>query len=82
MRDRRAAGGHRAAAEADHRGSAARGVAAELLKIEQPKILAPVRGRLAGFSLGLLVRFVLLLEREMEIVVSHARPHLVAQGSW
>jgi hypothetical protein len=41
--------------------------AAELLKIDQPKISAPVRGDWPGFSLGLLV-FVVLLGREMEIV--------------
>ena len=43
--------------------------AAELLKIDQPKISALVRGRLAGFSLDRLVRFLVLLGNDVEIVV-------------
>ena len=43
--------------------------AAELLKIDQPKISALVRGRLAGFSLDRLVRFLVLLGNDVEIIV-------------
>jgi predicted XRE-type DNA-binding protein len=43
--------------------------AAELLKIDQPKVSALVRGRLAGFSLDRLVRFLVLLGSDVEIVV-------------
>ena len=44
--------------------------AAELLKIDQPKISALVRGRLAGFSLDRLVRFLVLLGNDVKIVVT------------
>ena len=43
--------------------------AAELLQIDQPKVSALVRGRLAGFSLDRLVRFLVLLGSDVEIVV-------------
>ena len=43
--------------------------AAEVLKIDQPKVSALVRGGLAGFSLGRLVRFLVLLGSDVEIVV-------------
>jgi predicted XRE-type DNA-binding protein len=43
--------------------------AAALLKIDQPKVSALVRGRLAGYSLDRLVRFLVLLGRDVEIVV-------------
>ena len=43
--------------------------AAELLTIDQPKVSALVRGRLAGFSLDRLVRFLVLLGSDVEIVV-------------
>ncbi|MCA1583617.1 MAG: helix-turn-helix domain-containing protein [Acidobacteria bacterium] len=60
---------------------AARGLtqaaAAELLKIDQPKISALVRGRLAGFSLDRLVRFLVLLGSDVEIVV---KPRTRARG--
>ena len=42
--------------------------AAELLKIDQPKVSAPARSRLAGFSLDRLVRFLVLLGNDVEIV--------------
>ena len=45
------------------------GAAAEVLKIDQPKVSALVRGRLAGFSLDRLVRFLVLLGSDVEIVV-------------
>lgn len=47
--------------------------AAMLLRVDQPKISALTRGRLAGFSLDRLVRFVVLLGSDVEIVVK-ARP--------
>lgn len=47
--------------------------AAMLLRVDQPKISALTRGRLAGFSLDRLVRFVVLLGNDVEIVVK-ARP--------
>ena len=43
--------------------------AAELLNLDQPKVSALVRGRLAGFSLDRLVRLLVLLGRDVEIVV-------------
>ena len=43
--------------------------AAELLQIDQPKVSALVHGRLAGFSLDRLVRFLVLLGNDVEIVV-------------
>ena len=51
--------------------------AAELLKIDQPKVSALVRGRLAGFSLDRLVRFLVLLGSDVEIVV---KPRTRATG--
>jgi predicted XRE-type DNA-binding protein len=43
--------------------------AALLLGIDQPKISALVRGRLGGFSLERLMRFLNILGRDVEIVV-------------
>ena len=43
--------------------------AAEVLQVDQPKVSALVRGRLAGFSLDRLVRFLVLLGSDVEIVV-------------
>jgi len=43
--------------------------AAEVLQIDQPKVSALVRRRLAGFSLDRLVRFPVLLGSDVEIVV-------------
>jgi predicted XRE-type DNA-binding protein len=43
--------------------------AAALLGIDQPKISALVRGRLGGFSLERLMRFLNVLGRDVEIVV-------------
>ena len=51
--------------------------AADLLKIDQPKVSALVRGRLAGFSLDRLVRFLVLLGSDVEIVV---KPRTRAMG--
>ena len=43
--------------------------AAELLNIDQPKVSALVRGRLAGFSLDRLLRLLVLLGSDVEFVV-------------
>ena len=43
--------------------------AAQVLEIDQPKVSALTRGRLAGFSLDRLVRFLVLLGSDVEIVV-------------
>jgi predicted XRE-type DNA-binding protein len=43
--------------------------AAEVLEVDQPKISALKRGRLSGFSLDRLVRFLVLLGSDVEIVV-------------
>jgi predicted XRE-type DNA-binding protein len=55
--------------------------AAKLLRIDQPKISALRRGRLAGFSLERLMRFLLLLGHDIDIVISRgpgsrSRPRL------
>jgi len=55
--------------------------AAMVLGVDQPKISALRRGRLSGFSLERLLRFLLLLGRDVEIVVklrrrSRSRAHL------
>jgi predicted XRE-type DNA-binding protein len=43
--------------------------AAEILDVDQPKISALRRGRLSGFSLDRLVRFLVLLGSDVQIVV-------------
>ena len=47
--------------------------AAKLLGVDQPKVSALKRGRLSGFSLERLMRFLLLLGRDVEIVVKERR---------
>ena len=47
--------------------------AAKLLGVNQPKVSALKRGRLSGFSLERLVRFLILLGRDVEIVVKERR---------
>jgi predicted XRE-type DNA-binding protein len=50
--------------------------AAELLGVDQPKISALTRGRLAGFSIDRLLRFLMLLGHDIEITVkSRSRSH-------
>ena len=44
--------------------------AARLLKVDQPKISALKHGRLTGFSLERLMRFLILLGHDVEIVVA------------
>jgi len=51
--------------------------AASLPAIDQPKVSALTRGRLAGFSLDRLVRFLALLGSDVEIVV---KPRARAAG--
>jgi predicted XRE-type DNA-binding protein len=46
--------------------------AAEILKINQPKVSALIRGNLDGFSSDRLFRFLNLLGKDIEIVI---RPH-------
>ena len=43
--------------------------ASEILGIDQPKISALTRGRLAGFSIDRLLRFLMLLGNDIEIKV-------------
>ncbi len=43
--------------------------AAELLGIDQPKVSALLRGKMAGFSLERLIRLLNVLGRDVEIVV-------------
>jgi len=47
--------------------------ASDLLGVDQPKVSALKRGRLSGFSLERLVRFLILLGRDVEIVVKKRR---------
>ena len=47
--------------------------AADILEVDQPKVSALIRGRLAGFSLDRLVRFLVLLGSDVEIVVKQRR---------
>ena len=42
---------------------------AEILGIDQPKVSALLQGKLAGFSLERLLRFLLALDRDVEIVI-------------
>lgn len=43
--------------------------AAKLLGVDQPKVSALIRGRLSGFSLEHLMRFLLLLGQDIKITV-------------
>lgn len=52
--------------------------AADVLGVDQPKISALLRGRLAGFSTERLFRFLNALDRDVEIVIKPrlpSRPH-------
>ena len=46
--------------------------AAELLGVDQPKVSALIRGRISGFSIERLLRFLLLLGTDVSITV---KPH-------
>ena len=57
--------------------------AAKLLSVDQPKVSALLRGRLSGFSLERLMRFLLMLGQDIKITVqacprsrSQARVHV------
>ena len=52
--------------------------AAEIMGVDQPKVSALVRGRIAGFSLERLYRFLNALGRDVEIVV---RPTPQSRGT-
>jgi predicted XRE-type DNA-binding protein len=43
--------------------------AAKLLGVDQPKVSSLIRGRLSGFSLERLIRFLLLLGQDIKIIV-------------
>ncbi len=47
--------------------------AAEVLGVDQPKISALTRGRLSGFSIERLLRFLMLLGHDVEITVKSRR---------
>ncbi len=53
--------------------------AAAMLGVDQPKISALMRGRLSGFSIERLLRFLLLLGRDVEINIK-PRPRSRAQS--
>ena len=52
--------------------------AAALLGIDQPKVSALLRARYGGFSTDRLLRLLIALDRDIDIVVkpAHARPHV------
>lgn len=55
--------------------------AAEILGVDQPKVSALIRGRIAGFSMERLVRFLLILGADVAITIQphhrgvHIRPN-------
>lgn len=53
--------------------------AAAILGVDQPKVSALMRGRLSGFSIERLLRFLLLLGRDVEISVK-PRPRSRSQS--
>ncbi len=66
------------AAIIEERGLTQREVA-EILGVDQPKISALRRGRLSGFSLERLLRFLMLLGHDVEIVIK-SRPRSRSQA--
>ncbi len=54
--------------------------AAHLLKVDQPKVSALTRGRLSGFSIDRLLRFLMLLGHDIEITVKTRRPRSRSQA--
>lgn len=48
--------------------------AAKLLGIDQPKVSRLLRGQLQEFSMERLIKFLLLLDRDVEIVIKKSRP--------
>jgi predicted XRE-type DNA-binding protein len=53
--------------------------AAEILHINQPKVSALLRGHTEGYSIERLLRFLLLLDRDVEILVKPREPGAPAQ---
>ncbi|MDP2857832.1 MAG: helix-turn-helix transcriptional regulator [Bacillota bacterium] len=53
--------------------------AAAVLGVDQPKVSSLVRGRLAGFSIDRLLRFLLALDRDVEILIK-AKPRTRTRG--
>ena len=53
--------------------------AAAVLRVDQPKVSSLMLGRLAGFSIDRLLRFLLALDRDVEIIIK-ARPRTRARG--
>ena len=55
--------------------------AAALLGIDQPKVSALLKGRYGGFSTDRLLRLLVALDRDVEIVVkpASARPHVTVR---
>ena len=56
--------------------------AAEILEVDQPKVSALIRGRLAGFSLDRFVRFLVLLGSDVEIVIKRRPKTARTRASW
>jgi len=54
--------------------------AAEILGVDQPKVSALLRGRLAGFSTDRLIRFLTALGQDVEIVVVRASSRSLRHG--
>lgn len=56
--------------------------AAAILGVDQPKVSALIRGRLAGFSIERLLRFLLLLGTDVSITIRpHRQPRLGSRAS-
>jgi predicted XRE-type DNA-binding protein len=53
--------------------------AADLLGIQQPKVSDLLRGRLDGFSVDRLLRFLTRLGYNVQIKLPKARPHMPGQ---
>jgi predicted XRE-type DNA-binding protein len=51
------------------------GQAARVLGVDQPKVSALLSGKFSGFSMDRLLRFLALLERDIEIVLRPTRRH-------
>src|SRR5207248_2146861 len=60
--------------ETIHRRELTQSRAAQLLGIDQPKVSALMRGLLTGFSIDRLLRFIVSLGLEVEIVTRDSRP--------
>lgn len=53
--------------------------AAVILGIDQPKVSSLMRGRLSGFAIDRLLRFLLALDRDIEILIK-AKPRTRSRG--